>query len=342
LGLDRFDLRVDTGATPFKGVKAVKMSAVPSVEDVLGRVAMFSDRVLTHRPIPGGLSHHIWIVNCGDRSYVLRVLDPAVSAAGLGLPPATEIANTLRAAESGVGARVFEVLPEVPAIVLEYLPGRTLSAADVQRPGTILHIAEACRRLHAGPRFVNDFSIVEKMAELLELCRRRELRVPDGYVDRLTAVDRIRAALDHSPLPTVPCHNDLLAENFIDSGGVIRIVDYQLAGNNDPTFELGDIAAESDFDPDRVEALTAAYFGDDRSPALTARVRLNLILSNITWTLWFSVHHGLLRAKAESTFDYWAEAADKWGQATRDLDARDFGGLLDTASRRTSSIKPPG
>ena len=98
-----------------------------------------------------------------------------------------------------------------------------------------------------------------------------------------------------APLPTVPCHNDLLAENFIDSGGVIRIVDYQLSGNNDPCFELGDIAAEADFDPDRVEALAAAYFGDELTAALLARVRLNLLLSNVTWTLWFSVHHGLLR-----------------------------------------------
>ena len=31
----------------------------------------------------------------------------------------------------------------------------------------------------------------------------------------------------------------------------MRIVDYQLSGNNDPAFELGDIAAEADFDPDR-------------------------------------------------------------------------------------------
>ena len=317
----------------------------PSVEDVLRRVTMFADRVTTHRPIMGGLSHHIWVVNCGSRSYVLRVLDPAVSAAGLGTSPELEIANTLRAAESGVGARVFEVLPEVPALVLEYLPGRTLSAEDVRRPATLQRVAQACQRLHAGPRFDNDFSIVDKMDELLELCRRHELRTPEGYADRVAEVRRIQAVLDADPLPSVPCHNDLLAENFIDSGGVIRIVDYQLAGNNDPAFELGDIAAESDFDPDRTAALATAYFGAEATPALLARVRLNLILSNVTWTLWFSVHHGLLHASAD--FDYWAEAAEKWGQATRDLDSDEFGRLLDVASRRAqprpSTIPdPPG
>ena len=49
---------------------------------------------------------------------------------------------------------------------------------------------------------------------------------------------------------------------------VVRIVDYQLSGNNDPAFELGDIAAEADFDPDRRRALAAAYFGAEAAPAL--------------------------------------------------------------------------
>ena len=311
------------------------MGEVASVEDVLGRVAMFSGQELTYTTLEGGLSHQIWVVRCGTASYVLRVLNPAVSAAGLGISPAREIANTLAAALSGVGARVHKVLPDVPAMVLEFLPGRTLSGAEVREPATLRRVAQACRRLHAGTRFDNEFSITEKLAELLEVCRRHDLRTPDGYGERLSTVDTIRKALDVAPLPGVPCHNDLLAENFIDGGGPIRIVDYQLSGNNDPSFELGDIAAEADFDPDRTEALTAAYFGDASTPALVARVRLNLLLSNVTWTLWFCVHHGLLR-EPRSTFDYWTEASDKWRQAQRDLDDPELGRLLDLASRRSS------
>lgn len=308
------------------------MGEVPSVEDVLAHVAMFSGRELAYTPLEGGLSHQIWVVRSGPTSYVLRVLDPAVSAAGLGVSPAQEISNTLRAAESGAGARVLEVIPEVPALVLEFLPGRTLSGVDIRRPENLPRLARACRVLHAGPRFGNEFSIGAKRRELLDVCYRNELPIPDGYPERLATVDRIQKALDSDPLPSVPCHNDLLAENFIDAGTDIRIVDYQLSGNNDPSFELGDIAAEADFDPDRVASLTGAYFGVETSPALVARVRLNLLLSNVTWTLWFSVHHGLLR-KPQSSFDYWSEASDKWSQAQRDLDDPGLGRLMKLASR---------
>jgi thiamine kinase-like enzyme len=314
--------------------KGADMAEPLEVDDVLRRVSLFAGRPARHARMEGGLSHQIWRVDCGGRSYVLRVLDPAVSSAGLGVPPEQEIDNTLRAAQSGAGARVIEVLPEVPALVLEFLPGRTLSVADVRSADTIPRIAAGCRRLHAGPAFGNDFDIVDKQRELLAVCARHDLPLPDGYLDRLPTVDAVRVALGARPLPPRPCHNDLLAENFIDVAGDIRIVDYQLSGNNDPAFELGDIAAEADFDPDRTAALTAAYFGET-GPALVARVRLNQLLSNVVWTLWFSVHHGLLR-KPGSTFDYRAEAADKWAQAVRDLDDPGLGTLIDAAASRSA------
>jgi thiamine kinase-like enzyme len=314
----------------------MRMAERPEAGDVLRRVSLFAGRPVRATTIAGGLSHHIWRVDAGGRSYVLRVLDPSVSAAGLGIPPEQEIENTLRAAESGAGARVIEALPDVPALVLEFLPGRTLHAADVRAPAAIGRIAAACRRLHAGPPFGNDFDILTKRRELLDICARHGLRVPPGYADRESTVDAIGAALGSRPPRPRPCHNDLLPENFIDLAGDVRIVDYQLSGNNDPAFELGDIAAEADFDPDRTAALATAYFGTETGPALVARVRLNQILSNVTWTLWFSVHHGLLRAPG-SSFDYWREAADKWARATRDLDAPELGRLIDAAAGRTAT-----
>ena len=53
------------------------------------------------------------------------------------------------------------------------------------------------------------------------------------------------------PLPSVPCHNDLLAENYIDDSEQLWIVDFEYSGNNDPTFELGDTAQECGFDADQ-------------------------------------------------------------------------------------------
>jgi thiamine kinase-like enzyme len=305
------------------------MDSVPSIADLLERVPSWVGRAVTWQRLEGGLSHHIYRVDADGSPYVLRILEPAVSAAGLGVPPAQEVANTISAAKTGVGPRVYEVLPDVPALVLEFLPGKTLGNPEVRRAETIPAIAAACRRLHGGELFGNDFDIFAKRDELLDVCARHDLPLPDGYLSYDATVREIRGALAAAPLHPAPCHNDLLAENFIADDGGVRIVDYQLSGNNDPAFELGNIGAEADYDPDRVALLADAYFGESLTAALLARVRLYLLASNVTWTLWFTVHKGLLSGQSTVDFDYGAEAADKWGQARRDLDDPALGRLLD-------------
>ncbi|MEV7965712.1 phosphotransferase [Sphaerisporangium sp. NPDC088356] len=307
------------------------------LSSALELVTAWAGRPVTHTQIKGGLSHRIVRVDteAGDR-WLLRILDPGVSAAGLGVPLDLEIVNTARAAQAGVGAEVLLRLPG--AVLLEYIDGPTLDAAAVRDPAMTEGIAEACRRLHAGPRFATDFSIFRKLDELLALCRAHTLKIPEGYEDWLPAVAEIEAALAVHPAPAVPCHNDLLPENFIFDGSAVRIVDYQLSGNNDPAFELGDIAAEADYDREMVRRLTRAYFGDE-DPA--ARVQLYLIMSNFTWTLWFSVHHGLLAEQAAAAdFDYDAEAADKFAQAVRDLNDPGLGPLIDDVRGRRRPRDP--
>ncbi|MGV9771082.1 phosphotransferase family protein [Streptosporangium sp. NPDC003464] len=307
--------------------------------DALAAVREWAGQPVTETPIKGGLSHRIARLDAADgQRWLLRVLDPRVSGAGLGIPLDQEIANTLRAAEAGVGPRVLHRMPG--ALLLEYLDGATLDAHGVRTlPGPI---AAACRRLHAGPRFVNDFSIFRKLEEFLALCHTHALPTPDGYEDRRRAAAEIERALTAHPLPAVPCHNDLLPGNLIHCGTEIKIVDYQLSGNNDPAFELGDIAAEADYDPDLAGRLAHAYFGE-ADPRLIARVRLNLIMSNLTWSLWFAVHHGLLREQAAAAdFDYDAEAADKFARAVRDLDDPGFGRLVDDVrGRRAPAPRTP-
>ncbi len=154
------------------------------------------------------------------------------------------------------------------------------------------------------------------------------IEVPRGYREHLDTIPRIEAALAVHPLPTVPCHNDLLAENYLDDGQRLWIVDYEYSGNNDPTFELANTCQELGFDDRRVEALCAAYFGD--APArLLARMRLQMIMSDVGWTLWAAIQARI------STIDYdfagWAD--ERSSRAAAALDGTDFDGWLHEVTR---------
>ena len=167
-------------------------------------------------------------------------------------------------------------------------------------------------------------------ARYRDIVARHGFRVPDRYDDFAPAVDRIRAAL--GPRRTVPCHNDLLAGNFLavpdgTGGEEVRIVDYEYSGNNDPCFELGNIWSEATLPRELLDVLVAAYFGRER-PDQVARARLFALMSQYGWTLWASIMDG----SSALDFDFWEWGMQKYERAVATFDGSEFESLLDAAA----------
>jgi thiamine kinase-like enzyme len=152
----------------------------------------------------------------------------------------------------------------------------------------------------------------------------REIPIPPGYRERMGAIPRIEAALAVRPLATVPSHNDLLAENYLDDGKSLWLVDWEYSGNNDPSFELGNTAQELGYDEGQVGELCAAYFGE-ASPALLARMHLQMIMSDVGWTLWAAIQARI--SSIDYDFTSWAE--ERWTRANASLDGPDFAAWIE-------------
>jgi len=258
--------------------------------------------------LSGGLTNRNYKVTTRDGTYVVRISGGATGA--LAIDRDNEYRNSIIAAESGVGAPVHAYVPEESALVIGYLEGRTLSDADFGRPGVIERVATSCRQLHRGRRFVNDFDMFDIQHGYLTVVRQHGFRLPDGYLEFDGAVARIRGALAVKRGPTVACNNDLLAGNFIDGDGRIRIIDYEYSGNNDPCFELGNIWSECHLDDDQLELLVSSYYGARLINKL-ARARLWGLISQYGWTLWASIQQGT----SDIEFDFWTWGLEKYERA---------------------------
>ncbi len=257
-----------------------------------------------------------------DREVVVRKVR---SDAGLlAIDREAEHANTLAAATAGVGAQVLEHRPELGITVLEFLTGRTLGDDDFQDPEVLARAADAVRRLHAGPRFVNDFDMFARQRWYREVIGEHGFPLPPSYDDHAAAWEDVRRVLTATAGPTVPCNNDLLAGNFIDDGERVWLIDYDYSGNNDPCFELGNTSTECEFDPELTRAWVAAYVGHD-DPALLARVRLQALCSEYGWSLW-----GFIQAGSSTLdFDFHAWGMHRFEKAARTFTSPDFRSLLD-------------
>ncbi|MGH2408016.1 MAG: phosphotransferase [Candidatus Limnocylindrales bacterium] len=289
-----------------------------TIEDVIAAIPEWQGRRIEARLVAGGLTNANYRVEVDGTPFFVRIPGPATEL--LAVDRGNERHNTAAAAAAGVGPRVIHEVRGMAALVLEWLPGTTMSNAAFAAPGMPTRIAETLRRLHAGPRFRDDFDMFRLTEFYLAVVDERAIAIPAGYRQRLGLMPRIAAALAVRPLATVPCHNDLLAENYLDDGTRLWIVDYEYSGNNDPTFELGNTCLELGYDADRVAELCTAYFGA-APPQLLARLHLQMIMSDIGWTLWAAIQAQV----STIDYDFWGWAQERWARAAEKLDSAAFG-----------------
>jgi thiamine kinase-like enzyme len=293
--------------------------------EALAKIEDWQGKQISIEPLSGGLTNSNFKVQVSGQPYFVRV--PGESTELLAVDRNNEHYNTRAAAEAGVAPRVLYYLPEHCVMVLEFLEGQTMSKEGLKASGMPTRMAQAIKQLHSGPRFLTDFNMFRLTEYYLSLCREREIRIPDGYLDRMPTVQQIETAISINPLPTVPCNNDLLAENYMSDGKQLWLIDYEYSGNNDPTFELGNTCQEMEFNEEQINELCAAYFGDASSSKI-ARMKLNMIMSDVGWGLWAAIQADISKIE----FDFWRWAIERWGRAVQKMDSREFGTWLKDVS----------
>ncbi|HEY3765981.1 MAG TPA: choline/ethanolamine kinase family protein [Gaiellales bacterium] len=298
------------------------MAEDPAVAELLDLVpALRGERTVTE--LAGGLTNTNYKVVTAEGAYVMRV--SAKDAGMLAIDRENEYRNSVSAADAGVGARVVDYLPDRSLLVLEFIEGTTQTADDLRRGDKLEMVAQVCRRLHGAAPFRDDFNMFRIQRRYLELVQERGFRLPPRYVDFEPQVRRMETAMGVRDEGTVPCNNDLLAENFIDTGaGEFRLIDYEYSGMNDACFELGNVWSESNLSLDQLDELVTHYYGRLRRSRI-ARARLWGLMSKYGWTLWASIQDGV----SDIDFDFWEWGIEKYDRAVAEFDGPDFEGLLE-------------
>ena len=277
-------------------------------DEAAARVALWKGQPVKISPLSGGLTNENYLVEAEGKRYVMRL--PGQSTELLSIDRENEVHNTKAAASTGIGPQVLEHVPGADVMVLEFIAGPTMTAKTLQSPRMTARMAQSFHRLHAGPRFLHDFDMFRLIEYYLRIVEEHDVRIPDGYRDWLPMVADIERAVAVAALVSAPCHNDLLSENFIDDGVSLRIVDYELSGNNDPCFDLGNTAQEAEFDQELRAALCEAYFGS-RDRRQLARMNLFALMSDVGWTLWGAIQAGI----SAVDFDFRGYYLGRWERA---------------------------
>ena len=287
------------------------------IEEVVAKLDDWKGKDISIQHLSGGLTNTNYKVTVDGTPFFIRV--PGEGTELLAIDRNNEYHSAKVAAQAGVGPKVLYHLPEYNVMVLEFLNGKTMSKDSLNESGMPTRMAQSIKRLHAGERLLLDFNMFRLTEYYLSLCKERNIKIPDGYFERMKIVDEIERAMSVKPLATVPCNNDLLAENYIDDGNQLWLIDYEYSGNNDPTFELGNTCQEMQFNDEQIAEVCAAYFGAASADKI-ARMKLNMIMSDVGWGLWAAIQANISTIE----FDFWGWAIERWGRAEEKMDSAEF------------------
>jgi len=301
------------------------MSANIDREDVLAAmrgIEVFKDvpaeAIKTERL--GGLTNRNFRIESPLGRHVLRI-------PGAGTSEYINRHNEAHAAKSaarvGVNAEVQHFDEKTGVMLCRYIDGGvTLNAERFKDLGSVRRSAVALRRVHdSATPFLNRFELFQMNDEYLDFLAKKNAPLPEGYHDVKREAEAVRAALSARPLPIKPCHCDPLAENFLDTGSQVYVIDWEYAGNNDPMWDLGDASVEAGFGPEQDEALLEAYFGGKAPAADRGRMVLYKAMCDLLWTLWGIIQH----VNQNPADDFWAYATNRFERCKKLMGDKDFG-----------------
>lgn len=266
------------------------------IEHVLNQIPGWSPAEVQVTPLEGGITNQNYRVDIAGESFVLRIGGKGTHL--LGIDRGRESICTTIAAQLGIGAEVIAFLPSEEVLITRFIVGTGISPETAAQPEILCRIANAMRRYHGGPAFPGTFSPFETVRSYHTVAREYGVSFPEIVGEVFALMGRIEQALEPVQQRR-PCHNDLLASNFIDDGETIRLLDWEYAGMGDLFFDLGNFAVNQSLDEERCKLLLHSYSGQVR-PEDLAHLHLMRLASDLRESFWGFLQLGI----SELDFDY--------------------------------------
>jgi thiamine kinase-like enzyme len=256
--------------------------------------------------LSGGLTNYNFKASLKDSedSYVIRIFGR--DAERVGVNRVTEAEATENAAALGIGPSLIASLPEMEALVTEFLTGAEVSPEQLRSEGMIQRVCETLRIFHGGPALSSSLDPFEMIERYHAVATEHDIAPPADYAWASGLAARIRDVTDFSL--SAPCHGDLLPTNFID-GERLCLVDFEYAGMSDPRGDLADLSAFNSFSETEDRMLVQSYFGEI-DPQTLVTVRILRFISFLRAGMWSLAQEAI----SQLDLDYRTWAADQFAQ----------------------------
>src|SRR5919107_160039 len=302
----------------------VKREAVLTVvRSVLARMPFLKDvrseNVRLER-LSGAMTNVSYKVTTEAGAYVLRLAGDGTSDY---VDRTAEGHNARIAAAAGVNAEVLYCDAREGTMLTRFVEGVGMNGEGFSSdPWAPSRAALALKRIHCvGTNFRSRFDAFAMIDGYVELLHGLQMPLPEDFLEVGREAEAVRRALEASPMPLMPCHNDPWPGNLLDTGGDIYVIDWEYSGMNDPVWDLGDLSVEAGFGPEQDRVMMEAYYDGPAPAALYSRLALYKTMSDLHWSLWAMVQH----ANGNPADDFQTYATTRLERCKARMGSADFG-----------------
>jgi thiamine kinase-like enzyme len=260
------------------------------VEALVRRTPGWERERIDLAPLHGGITNINYVATVGGERFVIRV--PGERTELLGIDRANEAEAATRAAALGIAPAVIGELAEIGTLITALVPGRHLE--PVPFTSRLPDVVALLREFHGSGPLRGAFPIHRVVEWHARDASSHGVVPPPSYGLLHQQSRRIEAAFGLAPQPVVPCHNDLLPGNvlFDEVGSRVWLLDFEYAGMNDRTFDLGNLSVNCGLDAAGDDELLRLYFGSV-TPARLARLNLMKMMSEFREGMWAVVQQAI-------------------------------------------------
>jgi thiamine kinase-like enzyme len=270
--------------------------------------------------LKGGITNKLYRVkSSAGGDYVFRFYGKKTE---LFIDRDAEMENLRRLGALGITPRLIRYLPEQGVTVVEFIPGTVLKNEDFLKEELWERIISPVRMIHQSGIMLP--SLFDPLAEVRRLSKTLEEINPDypefdipGTIKILEKINELASVL---PSQYVPCHNDLLADNFVLTGDGKRfpmcLIDWEYGGMAPAHYDLADMFQEILLPRPVERRLISVYWEGKDTDHHQCMIELFKPFPDIYWFLWSLIQLNI----SSIEFDYYQYGKVKYDNARGNLD----------------------
>ena len=225
---------------------------------------------ITVKILNGGYSGaSIFTVSSDSKKYVVRFLEHKTKEARQ-----NEIACLKIASQEGYGPHIYFSDVDQSVVIMDLLFNQDISLQQRQSDCLYIYLAQLLQKIHSGPKFGNYRNIFNDIQGCIKVVK-KNLEAQNIDSIPLAKIEKIIDILHDtllSHLITTPCHNDLHPNNLMFCGDKFKAIDYEYASQEDPYYDIAEIALFYCFNPAHEKILLSTYL--ERQPSAKEEAKL--------------------------------------------------------------------